>query len=182
MKLLASVASAAIVAAAFMPGWALAEDSVEFSVTVTGHVGPNCYWVSGGGDVNLTLRAFADRNARIREQPRRARLGKMGCNQPAYVSLRTENGGMKVRDDADDCKPGGSPYCVNYMATAEWNDAVVTYTTDGSVNTGASSDISKKNRNRQVRLTITPQKPAGDSPVVAGDFTDTLTVQVGPPM
>ena len=181
MKLLASAASAAILATASIPSEALAGDSAEFSVTVTAHVGPVCNWLSGGRDVNLTLGAFADSDARIREQPWRRSLGLMGCNQPAFVSLRTENGGMKVKDDAS-CAGGSNPYCVNYIATAEWNDATVTYTTNGSENTGASSDISTVSSRRQVRLTITPQKPAGDSPVVAGDFTDTLTVQVGPPL
>ena len=181
MKLLASAASAAILATASIPGKALAGDSAQFSVTVTAHVGPVCNWLSGGRDINLRLGAFADRDARIRERPRRRSLGRMGCNQPAYVSLRTENGGMKVKDDAE-CTPGGTPYCVNYIASAEWNDATVSYTTDGTEKAMASSEISTVSRRRSVRLTITPQKPAGDSPVVAGDFTDTLTVQVGPPM
>ncbi len=181
MKLLASAASAAIGAAALAPSQPMAGESAQFSVTVTGHVDPICNWVSGGADINLTLANFVDNDARVREHSRQLPLGRMGCNQAAYVSLMTLRGGMKSKEDAS-CAGGSNPYCVNYIATAEWNDASVTYLTDGTANAGVSSDISTSFASRQVHLTITPQKPPDNSPVVAGEFTDTLTVQVGPPM
>ena len=68
MKLLASAASAVIVTVAFMPNVALAADSAQFSVTVTGHVDPRCNWLTGGEDVNLTIGNFVDNDARVREQ------------------------------------------------------------------------------------------------------------------
>jgi hypothetical protein len=181
MKLLASAASVAIVAVAVVPYGAMAGDSAQFSVTVTGHVSSNCNWASGGGDVDMTMNNFVDRDSRVRERAQWLRLGVMGCNQPAYVSLKTENGGMKNKDDAT-CTSSGTSHCVNYIASADWNDATVTYTTDGTPEATASSGVSSTNRRNRVRLTVTPQKPVGDVPLVAGDFTDTLTVQVGAPL
>lgn len=181
MKWLATATSAVVATVVIVPNWGLAGDSAQFSVQVTGHVSPSCHWTTGGTIGNVELAEFTDTNARIIEQPYALELGDMSCNQRASVSLKTLNGGMKYKDKAGAaCGPGGNSLCVNYLATADWNDASVTYETDGTQNKTVSSEPSSTGGNHAVQVTVTPKKPIGDMPVIAGEFLDTLTVQVSP--
>lgn len=181
MRMLASAASAALVAVVAMPVCAWADNTARFNVTVTGTVPPLCNWTAGGADATWMLSGFVDSNDQIVETPRTSDIGIMSCNQPAKISLKTDNGGLKNTKDANaSCAGGGNSYCVNYMATADWNDATITYTTVGATNASVTSSLSTRGGAHAVALTITPKKPASNVPLVAGDFLDTLTVSVSP--
>jgi hypothetical protein len=153
----------------------------QFNVTVTATVPENCGWAAGGVDVELDLTNFVDAEARVKENPRNANLGTMHCNRSALLSVKTAGGGLKNSPSAS-CSSGGNSNCVNYTVSATWDETTVTYTTNGTANGGLSSSPSAAGASNTVTITVTPKKPLGNVALVAGDFTDTVTVKVAPPL
>jgi hypothetical protein len=179
MKKLASAAIAIIVG---IPALAVAGDPVLFTVNVSAYVPAACSWVVGATEMDMALTDFVDADAHVLSTPHNVTIGTMACSRPASVSIKSDNGGLKNVNRPDSCAGGGNSRCVNYMATAMWNGTAVTYLTNGTPNAVKSSEMSVSGGQQSVSLTITPAKPANDTPLVAGDFVDLLTLQVGPPL
>jgi hypothetical protein len=176
------LASAAIAIIAVVPALAMAGDSARFEVTVSGFVPGACNWVIGATEMDMTIEGFVDADARVVSTPLNVTVGTMRCTGPASVGLRTDNGGLKNIKRPGPCTSTGNSSCVNYMATAMWNGTAVTYLTNGTPLAAKSSELSVAGGSQPVSLTITPAKPANDVQLIAGDFTDLLTLQVGPPL
>jgi len=100
------------------------------------------------------------------------------CNYSATLSLRSLNGGMKNVGPA--VQPVGGTFVtqVNYTATAKWGNLA-----DLILDTGANGtdpvSLQSSGPNR-ADLLITLQTPASTTPLVEGQYQDTLIIKVGP--
>jgi len=99
------------------------------------------------------------------------------CNWSAYVSLQSQNGGMKPVGAVASVLNGEFVKQVNYTATARWGTVPqLTLNTAISGTTAVSQLASGAN---QADLVVTLSTPASATPLVAGEFQDNLIVKVG---
>jgi hypothetical protein len=100
------------------------------------------------------------------------------CNYAATLSLRSLNGGMKPTGPALQVAGGAFLTQVNYTATAKWGtlaDVTLNTATNGVEPVSIQSPGPNKGD-----LTITLQTPASTTPLITGQFQDTLIIKVGP--
>jgi hypothetical protein len=99
------------------------------------------------------------------------------CNWSAFLSLQSENGGMKPVGTAASVLNGDFGKQVNYTATAKWGTVPqLTLSTASAGQTAVSKLASGPN---QADLVVTISTPASSVPLVAGEFQDNLIVKVG---
>jgi hypothetical protein len=100
------------------------------------------------------------------------------CNYGATLSLRSLNGGMKIVGPA--VQPVGGSFLtqVNYTATAKWG-ILADLTLDTAANGTDPVSLQAPGAN-QADLLVSLQTPASTTPLVEGQFQDTLIIKVGP--
>jgi hypothetical protein len=171
-KLLATAAFVAMTAAS---GSAYADDSVTSIVTLDGTAAPTCTVAAGTTHTigsNWTITGLiTGQNVNVASVTD-ANIGTVTCNYGAKAGLKTLKGGMTGPVAA-----GGFDHTINYAASLSWGALTgPSFTTNGTANTKVESEDTGP-RIGQVGLTITPQ--ANTKPLVAGNYTDTLTVKIG---
>ncbi len=97
------------------------------------------------------------------------------CNNNAWVSLRSQNGGLTSANSGVASGSGGFLAVIPYTVAATWGGLNLTLDTNSGVNvakvpTGGANSGS-------LSLNVVTQKSA--SPVVQGTYSDVLTVKVG---
>lgn len=171
------LASAAFVAMAMAAGSAFADDTVSSEVTLEGTSVPTCeviangttntiggnWTISGlisGQDVDTTAVVDAD-------------IGTVRCNYAANAGLQTTYGSMTSGLTA----VSGFENNVEYTAVLGWGGmAPLTLNAQGVAGFKAGAADAGP-RSGTVSLTITPT--ANTDPLLAGDYSDTLVVQIG---
>lgn len=100
------------------------------------------------------------------------------CNYSATISLRSLNGGMKIVGPA--VQPVGGTFLtqVNYTATAKWGN-LADLTLDTAAKGTDPVSLQSPGPNK-ADLLINLQAPASATPLVEGQFQDTLIIKVGP--
>jgi hypothetical protein len=124
----------------------------------------------------VTLTDFIDSTtAFVKGSTLTLKFDRAMCNYEAYLSLSSQNGGM-TSSDAKQAAAGDFLSRVDYTVTANW----------GSIS-NLVLDTSKAARSVNLQsagansgpLTLTFATKDGTVPVVNGNYTDTVTVQIG---
>lgn len=100
------------------------------------------------------------------------------CNYGATLSLRSLNGGMKIVGPSEAPVGGSFLTQVNYTATAKWG-SLPNLTLDTAANGIEPVSIQSLGPNK-ADLLISLQTLSSTSPLVKGQFQDTLIIKVGP--
>lgn len=141
--------------------------------------------------VNFT--GFADANTALWSSNNSITLAMNGyCNYKHDISLQTTRGAFKADTAANAPVAGSDPFVteLNYSATFNWGTASNALTTDGTplakeiVNVDGSFRTTPSSNNGS--LVIALQAPAaglvGTAPLIAGPWSDILTLQIGVPL
>lgn len=139
-------------------------------VTITD--GENATFSAGDQGGAITLSALADRNT-ARALPASISVTFQGvCNEPQSIRLVSSGGGLTQDQGAQ--SGGGFLNRVDYTATLGWGAGQTTLSTDGTAH-GSATVLSIGARSGAVTLVISI--PAGSQPLVAGNYSDVLTVE-----
>lgn len=102
------------------------------------------------------------------------------CNySPTTLSLKTTKGGMIV-GAAPAATVSGFLTRIDYEASASWGTAAAIVMTNGTQNEVSNSSTINAPRNTSLQLTI--DITGVSTPLIAGTYTDTLTLQIGVPL
>ena len=142
--------------------------------------------VSNGGGVNAQFQSGTEDNSQVlitslaNEEsgvlnPASITLDFNGtCNFAHSVILTSSSGGL--RNEIADINSGGFTSVGIYAATMNWNGLSESLTLNGQE--GAFATLSQISANSGV-LTLSVDIPGGGSPLVAGTYSDVLTIEFG---
>ncbi len=104
------------------------------------------------------------------------------CNYAATLGIQTTGGSLVNSNAANVPVAGSLPFAdkVNYQASAAWNGTGPNFTTNGTP--GLKNNHAKTGALlADIDLTISLDLPnvGSGAPMLAGDYTDTMTIQVG---
>ncbi|MGH1351628.1 MAG: hypothetical protein ACRBBN_12610 [Methyloligellaceae bacterium] len=169
---------------------AIAADSASSTISLSGTVAETCYITSsaaqshtysGGGSL-----AHAD-TAVIRDQDKDFTFGDSYCNAAFKMQLSSANGAITSIDNGATSATGAFASFVDYTATAQFGTTGSSITLDtsdiastGAVETATSpSETTGAERGTlKVNVDIDGTQQSGN-PLLAGSYSDTLTVMIG---
>ena len=99
------------------------------------------------------------------------------CNWSAFVSLQSQNGGMKPVGAVASVLNGEFGTQVDYTATAKWGTVPQLTLSTASAGQAAVSQLASGAN--QADLVVTISTPPSSVPLLAGEFQDNLIVKVG---
>ena len=159
--------------------------SASMSFSVTGNAVPVCLLGAmspGGGAANATystnqisLTQFIDpSSALVNASTMTLQTSNAMCNYNAYVTLTSQNGGL-TSSNASGVVSGTFLTSVPYTVTAQWGSLNVTLDTTNS-NKKVQVPVGGANVG-PLSLTFATQKSS--TPVVQGNYQDTVTLTIG---
>lgn len=151
-------------------------DSVPLCVIGSAFVAPNDginILNNSSGNVSVSFDNFVDAQTSLaRSLDLEVTLGAM-CNSSHLVSVASLNGGMKSQNSE-----GNNSTFVSrrdYQTSIEWAGLQIGFTTDGQTGNKAKLEIDKA---RKDFLRIKINAPAGTLPLVAGQYSDILQINI----
>jgi hypothetical protein len=171
-----------------------AADVATSDITMQGQVANTCGFLSGPVPSNTNNASLTDATvgtpivtfdladattANLKASTIRLTFGGMCNYSPTTLSLKSTKGGL-IAGSAPALPISGFLTRIDYTATAQWGTASAGFTTDGSL--PIVSNSSAVNSPRNVNLVLNIMIDAATTPVIAGTYTDTLTVQLGTPL
>jgi hypothetical protein len=139
-------------------------------VTVSG--GRNAAFSATTNGGSITINALADQNT-ARALPASISVTFEGlCNEPQSIRLISTRGGLKPDQSA--AASGTFQSRVDYTASLNWGSDQTSLTTDG---TASGSTGLTFNGAQSGAVTLSIDIPAGSQPLVAGNYSDVLTVE-----
>lgn len=105
------------------------------------------------------------------------------CNQTHYVSVMTRNGGLALSSTAQ-VVDGAFLSHVNYRTQVNWAGKTAVMSTDGAPGKKTPTTVVGGTNHGPLSLRIIVDELENDMgmPVVAGTYSDILTVQIGAPL
>jgi len=104
------------------------------------------------------------------------------CNESHYLSLKTSKGGLTLEDQTG-VVGGNFLDHVNYRAQADWAGQSVSLNTDAIAEKKTTSGVIEKTHRGALNISLLIDENTNDmnKPLLAGQYTDFLTVQIGLP-
>jgi hypothetical protein len=104
------------------------------------------------------------------------------CNESHYLSLKTSKGGLTLEDQTA-VTGGNFLNHVNYRVQADWAGQSISLNTDAIAEKEVSTAVIEKTHRGALNISLLIDENANDmnKPVLAGQYTDFLTVQIGLP-
>ncbi|ADP72377.1 hypothetical protein Rvan_3181 [Rhodomicrobium vannielii ATCC 17100] len=169
---------------------AYAEEGARQAIVLQGRAQPVCHFEAaravrstnmavGGGSASqniLSVTQLIDSNARAVATSIAVTLKGM-CNHPHVMTVSSGNGGLdpQTRTEAG----SGFVQRFNYGASVAWGPSVVTLQTGGIQGQSTPEAVAPGAVSGDLRIDIEVDDP-GDSPVVAGTYTDNLVITFRP--
>jgi hypothetical protein len=170
--------SAACLALAAQIGNAHADTSAQGQVQLKASVNMVCSGAIGG---TLNITGFLLPSGMLADdQGGTMNFGTVTCNYPAYVSVRTTLGALKVGTTPCDLE-ANIANCMKYTAKVTWAGQVRTVIADATPEAVGRTEVSGPTggpATGEAKLDVMLDGPSG-KPFVGGDYTDTLVVKIG---
>ncbi len=182
-----------LIATAFLMGStaaAMAADSASSSISLSGTVAETCYITSSAPQSHTYTGSgsLADATtAVIRTQNQDFTFGDSYCNAAFKMKLSSANGAITSSNNGVGTATGDFASFVNYTAEAKFDSttasSVILDTSSaagiGSIETATSSETAGAERGTlNVNVSIDGTQQSGN-PLLAGTYSDTLTVTIG---
>ena len=187
---------ALIVAVLFAPAMASAQDSQAGDVGFGGIAPPLCSFTALPTELasdNMGLAAGGMNTIQIDTliDPASSLLNRASiqieiigtCNQTHYVSVMTKNGGLAL-ETPDEVLAGTFASHVNYRAQINWAGQSVEMSTDGAPGKKTPTTVVGGANHGPLSLRIVIDDLDNDmaTPLIAGTYTDIITIQIGAPL
>lgn len=187
MKNFFGIATFLVVAAASTS--AMAGSSVNSTVDLLGSATPTCSAATASGNIGTiggtggTLTAISgliDGNNAVVVTAVSNQIGTVTCNYQAYVGLESANGHLHTTATP----PQGS----NFVNTVDYDAKLTWASTSAEIDTTGANSLPLTKSNPQIAATaasgaatlvVTPYQVPSGKALMAGDYSDTLTVKIG---
>ena len=174
-KLFGAVLAAAALLSTTAANAQTATQDITITATVAGLCTVNGLATGTTDTATITVDANADVDTAV-VAPANSPYASVACNGPSDLQVSSANGAL-----TGPAAVAGFDNIIDYSATATWNavDASIDTTTapgSGATETGASAAVTAHTGNLSVAITPI----ANTNPLLAGGYTDTLTVTLTP--
>jgi hypothetical protein len=155
-----------------------ADSSAQTQIEIKGRVATTCT-ITDLNNSALDYAELADSSGFLdtgnHQGPRT--LGKITCNSPAWLSIKSINGAMKTGSGACD-ESGSTTNCIFHHAKAEWDGIDAELTTNGTPLVGTSTMQSESATTSELVLSLELIGPTTKT-LLTGSYSDLLVVKVG---
>jgi hypothetical protein len=185
-----------VVAVLFAPAMVQAQDSQGGDVGFGGIAPPLCSFtalptelasdnmgLAAGGTNKIQIDTLIDPSSSLLNRAS-IQIEIIGtCNQTHYVSVMTKNGGLAL-DGSTAALGGAFGSHVNYRAQVNWAGQSVEMSTDGAPGKKTPTTVVGGANHGPLSLRIVIDDLDNDMaiPLIAGTYTDIITIQVGAPL
>jgi hypothetical protein len=185
-----------VVAVLFGPAMVQAQDSQAGDVGFGGIAPPLCSFaalptelasdnmsLAAGGTNKLQIESLIDPTSGLLNRAS-IQIEVIGtCNQTHYVSVMTKNGGLALGGSSS-AVGGAFDAHVNYRAQIDWGGRTVEMSTDGSPGKKTPNTVvgGANHGPLSLRIVIDDLNNDMSMPLIAGTYTDIITIQIGAPL
>ncbi len=156
---------------------ALAAENASSTITLNGTVAPTCYISSSTGTITFgSANPLADSNtALIQNRNEHVEFANSYCNAAFKMKLVSTNGAITTTEDAVD----GFSSKIDYTAKAQFGSTGSYVELDTSNESDVINNASLGAEKGTLNVDIVIAASQSTNPLLAGTYTDTLTVTIG---